>query len=74
MDSETSPKELHPMKRLLASSLILSVFSLTGFVGCGEEPKPADKPAASPEAGKPAPAPAPTPGPAETPKETPKAP
>jgi hypothetical protein len=43
------------MKRLIASALILSVFSVIGFVGCGEEPaKPA--PAAGGGAAAPAPA------------------
>ena len=44
---------MHPMKRLIAAALLLSTFSLIGFVGCGEEPA---KPAA-PTTGTPAPAP-----------------
>jgi hypothetical protein len=59
------------MKKLIATSLVLGIFSMVGFVGCGEETKPAAAPAAG-AAGAPATPPA---GGGDAAKpETPKAP
>jgi hypothetical protein len=49
------------MKQLLAATLLVTLFGVTG---CGDAKKPAAKPAA----------PATTPAPADKPAETPKAP
>jgi hypothetical protein len=64
----THHEGMHPMKRLIAAALLLSTFSVIGFVGCGDE---GAKPATPPAGGTPTPTPAPAPG-GDAPKDAPK--